>query len=254
MLTSGVLRSVIYGPETAFGQQALASSGKRIRRVSAEINLTRETFESAEISSTAQTTDMRSGTDAVEGTLQGELSPLAYSDFFEAALRGTWSTPPTAVADVSITNSGSNKITRTTGSFITDGFKIGDTVMLEGFTATSVNGRALTVTAVSALELTVADTLVTEASGATKKVKLAGKKLMIPLDPASRTDKSFTFESYIQNLTISEVALGCKISEFELSIQPNAMATVSFGILGKTMTQSTGAQYFTSPAAAPTGS
>lgn len=89
-LTSGVLREISYSKESAFGVKPEKTGAKRLRRVTAEINLERETFESAEITSTAQTSDMRSGTDSVKGSLNGEVSPGSYSDFFASLLRGTW--------------------------------------------------------------------------------------------------------------------------------------------------------------------
>ena len=77
-LTSGVLREISYSEESAFGVKPEKTGAKRLRRVTAEINLERETFESAEITPTAQTSDMRSGTDSVKGSLNGEVSPGSY--------------------------------------------------------------------------------------------------------------------------------------------------------------------------------
>lgn len=65
---------------------------------------------------------------------------------------------------------------------------------------------------------------------------------------------SFTIEQVYPDLDISEVFLGCRVGEMNVSIQPNAMATVTFGFQGKDMTTGTGAQSpaFASPTAATT--
>lgn len=55
--------------------------------------------------------------------------------------------------------------TRASGSFLTDGFGIGDEIVAAGFAQASNNGRAL-VRAVTALAMTVDRTLATEAAGA----------------------------------------------------------------------------------------
>jgi hypothetical protein len=63
-----------------------------------------------------------------------------------------------------ITSVGSaNDYTRTSGSFVTDGYKVGDMVFASGFTNSGNNGL-MTVSAVAALTLTVNETLVAEAS------------------------------------------------------------------------------------------
>lgn len=251
MLTSGVLRNISYAKETEFGVKPAAKTGKLIRRVSAEINLTRETFESAEITSTAQTSDMRSGSDAVEGSISTELSSGSYADFFAALLRGTWADGVTFTGNIGVS---AGAFTDAANGFVTKGFKVGDVISTSGFTNTKANGRFV-ITKVVAGELSV-DGLegVTEAAASGRTVKVAGKKLAIPKE--TRTDDSFTIESWFTNLQVSEVATGVKFSECEISIQPNAMATANFSLMGKTVESKTGsdARYFTSNTPAPTSS
>lgn len=67
---------------------------------------------------------------------------------------------------------------------------------------------------------------------------------------------SFTFEQYYPDLDISEVFTGCRVGDMNVSMQPNGMATISFGIQGQGMTtQSTNsAPVFASATAATTTS
>lgn len=65
---------------------------------------------------------------------------------------------------------------------------------------------------------------------------------------------SFTIEQVYPDLDISETFLGCRIGDMSASVQPNGMATISFGIQGQSMSTTTGASspVFASPTAATT--
>lgn len=251
-IPSGVNRQVIYAKEAAgqWGVPALASAGKYLRRTTIDLSLTRDMYESAEISSTAQTLDARNGMDKVEGTLNAEISAGSYADFWAALLRGPW------VAGVSFTGTTvsaaatTNKFVRSAGSWTTDGFKVGKVINTSGF-ATAANNGNFTILTMTATDLVVDATLVTEAAGASVTVKVAGKTLQIPLLPSARTNDSFTVEQYFDTIGVSRVATGLKVNKADVKISPNSMATVDFGLMGKGMaTAST--PYFTSPAAAST--
>jgi hypothetical protein len=67
---------------------------------------------------------------------------------------------------------------------------------------------------------------------------------------------SFTIEQVYPDLDISESFLGCRIGDMSVSMQPNGMATISFGIQGQNMVTSSGTSspVFASPTAATTTS
>ena len=256
MISSGVNKQVVYSKETvAWGTAPAANTGKYLRRTTLELDLTRDSFESAEISSTAQTSDMRLGSDNVEGTLSGELSPGSYSDLFASLLRGTWAAVTTMTAITVASAATGNKLTRSTGSWITDGFKLGDLVNISGFTApATANNTSAIITALTATDMsldTSSVTLVTKAAGDSVTVATAGKKLIVPLLPASRTDESYTIEQFYNNINVSRLATGVKIGSASVTVAPNAMTTVEFGLMGKNVVSS-GTAYFTTPAAAST--
>lgn len=74
-------------------------------------------------------------------------------------------------------------------------------------------------------------------------------KLFVP--QSGHTNDSFTIESWRSDISVSEIATGCRITQAQISAPSNGMATVAFTVLGQDM--ETGAvQYFTAPTAATT--
>lgn len=258
-LSTGVDRQVIIAKESTYGVSPAAGASARYKdRTEIGLNLTRDTFTSASISSTAQTSDVRGGMDSCDFSLSTELSAGSGELEWAALLRGPW------VAGVSTTSTGiqinasTNKIIRATGSWITDGFKRGDLITVSGAT-NAANNIAYVIIAITALEITYGvvintNTPVTEAAGASITVKVPGKKLVIPLTPAARTNDSFTVEQWFSAAGVSERYVGIKIGSASVEINPNAFVTCEFSGTGSTMLEPGVAQYFTSPAAAPTTS
>ena len=243
-IPSGVQKIVTYAKETTWGTQA-SGTGQSLRRTSAEINLQRQSFTATEITSTAQTSDMRLGVRKVTGQLKGEVSPAAYKDFLASLLRSTWTAGVSVTGTTYSANATTGVFGASSGSFLTSGFMVGDLVQVSGFVNGGNNGY-FTVTAVTATSLTVdnsASTMVTEAAGASVTIAVSGKKVFTPVAAASRTDDSYTIEQWYQGVSVSEVALGCKIAKASFSIQPNAMASVDFEIMGANMTTSGTQQY-----------
>jgi hypothetical protein len=155
-IPSGVQKSVIVGKESTWGTKPAAGTGKYVRRVSLDLNLTRDNYESAEISSTAQTSDVRNGMNKVEGTLSAELSCGTYSDLFASIARGAWVTGSTNTAAVIAANAVSNKLIRSAGDWLALGFRVGDPVVVSGFTApATANNTSFVVVAVTSTDLTL---------------------------------------------------------------------------------------------------
>ena len=255
--TSAVEKSVIVGAEAAFGTIAPANSGKLKTRVSLELNLTRDTYQSARIDSSAQVTGMRSGINKIEGSFSDEVSCGEHAEFYAALLRGEWTTGGSTTSSAIGINGTTGVVTRGSGSWITDGHKNGDVVTISGAT-TAGNNINVIISDLAALTFKAtpvndAATLTTEAAGATITIALAGKKLIIPIALDDRTDKSFTFEQVYPSLSISDRFTGCKIESASFDYKPSAMSTVEFSVLGKAKA-SESTQYFTSPASATTTS
>ena len=249
---SGVFKQVTYKPETTYGVLPAQSAAQALRRVTSSLNLSKDTFQSNEIRTDFQVADFRHGLRKVGGTIAGELSAKTYADFIAAALKKDFAAG-VAISGASITvagTSGAWTLTRATGSFLTDGVKIGDVVRLTAgaFNASNI-GKNILVTGVTATVLTGrtlnGSALVAEGPIASATVTVIGKKTMVP--QTGHTDKSFSIEHWFPDVPASEVFSGCKVSKVSLAMPATGMSTISVELAGKDATAGA-AQYFTSPA------
>lgn len=250
-LATGVSKELRYKRETTWGTAAGATGGQLLRRVTSDLSLTKESYQSNEIRTDYQIADFRHGVRSVAGSITGELSPKTYADFFAAALRKDFSAGGTtgAVAVLAVTNTGT-KFTRSTGSFVTDGFKVGDVVSASGFTTANNNSHYCLVTAVAALTLNIAPldgvVLTDESKGNTVTIAVVGKKTYTP--ETSHTDNSFSIEHWHDDVNQSELFTGCKVDTIEVGLPPTGMSTITIGMMGKDVTTGT-SEYFTTPTA-----
>lgn len=253
-IATGIAKQVAFKRETTWGTAAGATGAKYLRRVTSDLSLAKETYQSNEIRTDYQVADFRHGVRSVEGTIAGELSPLTYAPFIAAALRKDFVVGGTsgAVATISITTTGT-KFARSGGSFVTDGFKVGDVVSATGFVAANNNSHYALVTTVAALSMdfvTLDGVPLTDVvAGATVTLSVVGKKTYTP--ETAHTDDSFTFEHFYSDVAQSEVFTGCKVNTLAVSLPPTGMATIDIGLMGKDIATGTAA-YFTTPTAATT--
>lgn len=253
---SGIYKQVTYKEELTYGVLPASAAGQSIRRVSSSLDMTKDTYQSAEIRTDFQMADFRHGGRKVAGSINGELSAKTYSDFMAAALKKNFTaTVPITGASITVGGvAGAYTFTRAAGSFLTDGVKIGDVVRLTAgaFNAANIN-KNIMVTAVTALALTGlvlnASPLVAEGPIASATVTVVGKKSMIP--QSGHTDKSFSIEHWYPDVPTSEVFSGCKVSKITLSLPPTGMATCNVEFTGKDSVTNA-AQYFASPSAITT--
>jgi hypothetical protein len=253
-IAAGVLQTLRYKAESSFGTAPGASGAQLLRRVSADLSLEKDTFESAEIRPDLQRYDYRHGVRKVTGSIKGELSPGTYKDFLAAALRRAF-TAVTALSGLTITIAGAGPtytLTRSAGDFLAGGIKIGHVVQLTAgsFTAGNLN-KNLLVVGVTALALTVyvlnGSTLTTEGPIASATVTVPGKVTYAPT--SGHLDNSFAIERWYSDVSLSELFTGCKVATVDVNLPPSGMAEIDLGIMGQNITTA-GAQYYTSPTAA----
>lgn len=249
----GVNNKVAYKKETTWGTAAGATGAKYLRRVSADFNLTKETYQSEEIRTDYQVADFRHGVRRAEGSLNGEFSAGSYADFFAAALRRDFTAATLTGASITVTVTGSvYKLVRASGSFLTDGWKVGMVVRCTGLTTTADNGKNLLVAAVAALDVTVVpldgSTLTAQGTATSATFSAPGKVTYVPA--TGHTDTSFTVEQFFSDIQQSEVYTGLKVNSVGVSIPATGMTTVDFGFMGKDLAQTGTTQYFTTPTAA----
>ena len=251
---SGVFNQLTYKVESTYGTAPSAGSAQSLRRVTSDLNLVKDTYQSNEIRTDQQMQDMRHGVRRVQGTISGELSPGTYADFMAAALRKDF-VAVSALTGLSLTvaASGSNwTITRATGDFLTSGIKKGDVIRI---TAGSVNALNLNKNAlILALTATVATVRVLNGSAmfaegpiATCTITLTGKKTWAPT--TGHTNKSYSIEHWFADLVQSEVYTGCQPSTIDVELPASGLATVAIGVMGQGVTAAA-SQYFTTPTAA----
>ncbi len=260
----GISKLVAFNKEVTFGT-AVAAGAQYLRRVSATLDLTKQTYTSAEILTSQQVRDMRHGVKGVTATLNGEISPGAYAPFFGSILRRLFTTGATSGALTNVTAAAGppGTFTRAAGSWITDGFKIGDIVRWTGWTtggSTANNARNYRITALTATVMTVGtattgavgkpEAVVAQASGDSVTVSVVGKKTYVPA--TGQINESYSLESWFPDVSESELFTGCRVGTIGLSLPPSGMATINIGFVGQNMTPDT-TQFFTTPTDVTTG-
>ena len=204
----------------------------------------------------AGTTPMgRLGYKTVDGSFNGELSIGGVTDMMaEAILRSAWVASSDLVTCdggavwTSLEVTGTNEITLAgTGSFVTQGVKVGDVVRISNGTPAGNDNLNLRVITVAANVLTVAGTQLTTGAADTDAVLTRLKKVVSGATPTRRT---YTVEQYKQNKDMTELFVGCVLVGMKLSFKPGAYATVQYTFMGmdRTALATSTSPYFTTPA------
>lgn len=252
-ISKGTSKQVGYKRETTWGTLAGASSGKLLRRVTASFNLVKEAYESGEIRTDRQVADFRHGVRSAEGSLNGELSPASYSDFMGSIVGRDFTTITLGAAvNTTVTVVGTTyTLVRATGSWITDGVKVGMVVRASGLTATADNARNLLVASMTATNLVVVPlngvALTAQAVASSVTLTAPGKQTFVPA--TGHTDDSYTVEEWYSDIAQSEVYTGMKVNSVAVQLPATGLSTIDIGFAGKDLTQAGTTQYFTSPAA-----
>lgn len=257
-LAKGIAKVVAIKKETTWGTLAGAAGSRYLRRVTSAFNLAKETYQSEEIRTDYQVADYRHGVRSAEGQVSGEFSPGSYSDLIAAALAKDFAAG-VAITGAAINTAASGSqytLTRGAGSYITDGFRIGDVVRITAATALNADtiNKNLLITALTPTVATVSvlngSTLTVPGTGTAVSLSVTGKKTYIP--QTGHTSDSFTVEEWFANITQSEVYTGCKVNTVGISIPSTGMSTIDFNFMGKDLTQVGTSQYFTTPTAQST--
>ena len=161
--------------------------------------------------------------------------------------------PSSSSASITIAVAGSlYTVTRATGDFLTDGFKVGQVVRLTGAGLNVANSaKNLLIAAISSTVLTVkvvnTSALVAEGPIAAVTVAAIGKTTFVP--SSGHTDQSYTVEEFYADIAQSEVYTGMKLNSMAVQLPATGLTTIDFGFAGKDLTQSGTSQYFTAPTA-----
>jgi hypothetical protein len=253
-IAKGTAKQVGYKKESSFGTLAGATNGKLLRRVTANFNLTKETYESGEIRTDRQIADFRHGVRSATGSLNGELSPASYADFIGSVVARDF-TAGVSSTGLSITIAAVGNtytLTRSAGNFLSQGYKVGTVIRMTavGLNAanvdnnlliTNVNDTVLTVTTINGSSLTP------EGPIASVDIATVGKTTFVPA--TGHTDQSYTIEEWYGDIAQSEVFTGMKVNSVAVQLPATGLTTVDVGFAGKDMAQTGTTQYFSSPTA-----
>lgn len=252
-ISKGTSKVVAYKKESEWGTLAGSSGGKLLRRVTASFNLVKEAYESGEIRTDRQIADYRHGVRSAEGSLNGELSPASYADFMGSIVGKDFAAVTLgSAAQTTVTVSGSTyTLVRSTGSWLTDGIKVGMVIRASGLTATADNAKNLLVASVTATNVVVVPlngvALTAQAVASSVTLTVPGKQTFVPT--TGHTDQSYTVEEFYGDIAQSEVYTGMKLNSMAVQLPATGLTTVDFGFAGKDLTQTGTSQYFTSPTA-----
>ena len=222
--------SLSYGNEVTYGT-APGGQPRELRYTGESLKAAIGTARSAEVKGDRMTADILRIANQPAGNIQAELSYLSHGDLIAAAL---WSAAATTSVTLTNTifaiNSGAGTLTRSSGSFVSDGFVAGSWIRVSGF-ANAGNNSVFKVTTVAALTLTLAvmgSTLVTESAGATVTIKQSFDRI------GGTTQNSLTIEkNFADNTNDYELLTGCLVNTWGLVIPVQGIITHDFGIVAQ---------------------
>jgi hypothetical protein len=232
-----------------------ASSAVVLRRVGSTLDLTKATYESAEIRADRQVQDFRHGMRSVTGALSGEISPGTWFPFLEAACRGS-GVAPIALSNTELTSAAADNalstITFAGGDPVALGLGVGDVIRLTNMTAAGNNNTNFTILSfggTSNRTLTVTPTPTTQSADTTFNLSRPGRTIIVPASGHVR--RKLAVEAYAEDLDIARLFTECRVSGFRLGLPATGMATIECPIVGRNMQVLSGASapYFTSPTA-----
>lgn len=255
-VAQGINKILTYKKQTGLGSAASGTGGQKLRRETSSFSAPADTYTNNEIVSHQQSTGVTHGVVKPAGQINGILSPGTYAALVGSLLRKDL-VAVSAITGLSLTiaTSGSNyTITRASGSFITDGLKVGNVVRITAGTFTagtkdknllivSMTGTVLTVKVVNGTALTAEGPI----SSAT--ITAPGKKSYVPA--TGHTTDYYTFEEYYSDLTKSETFTDCQIAQASFDLPATGNATIQLDAPGRQRTLGS-SQVLTSPAAETT--
>lgn len=188
---------------------------------------------SNEVRAKRQVFEARHGFNSVDGSVPCELAMQDFDDQIEAGMSGTWAAFTTTGINLGADQT-THSYTRASGSWITDGFRVGDVIVGTGFSASSgANNLQRTVVAVTASALTIDQTgtngdLVTESSASSRTISVVGKRI----DVGTVAPRCFTIERQFTDITQYQPFRGVAINTMKFSAQPDKLVMLEFGLVG----------------------
>lgn len=255
MSAQGINKITVLKQQTGLGVPATGAGGQVLRRKTSVAKKSRATYTNDEIVQHQQSTGVNLGTASTSWDFDGLLSPGTYAVPLQSLLRKVFAAgAATAAAAITIAGTGPTyTVTRGSGSYLTDGVKVGDVVTLGGGSFNAANaGNNLLVAGLTATVATVVtingSTLVAEGPIAGGVMTVAGKKSLVPM--TGHTDTLFTVEEWYGDLNKSELFPDLRIGQADIGLPASGNATIKLASQGLGVRTRGNAQVLTSPAAA----
>lgn len=220
-------------PEVVYGTTPATPAFQPIRHTGCTIAVSKDSLQSEELRDDRQIADFRHGAVRVGGDIPVEVSFGSHDTILEALLGGTWvPTKQTLNQQVSATTTG---LARAAGSFLTDGFVVGDVVINSGFTNAGNNGLFRIAAGLTATTMPL-----TPLAGQTLAVEAAASRTVSSqraILKAGTTRRSFTAERYFADILTANKPYhrftGVEFNTMAMEVRANAMATATFGVVGQ---------------------
>src|SRR3990167_4135450 len=256
----GINKQIAFAKQTVLGTTIAGAGGFVRRRVTGGFNLETDSYDNNEIVAHQQSTGATYGLKKGSGKISGLLSPATYKYEFQSVLRKDFVAGATTGAIITVTAASTSGVqgtfTRSSGSYLTDGFKIGDIVRWTGWaggSATNNNSVNMMIIALTATVMTVTrfDTvaIVSDAAGDSVTCTVVGKKTLAPL--TAHTNDYYTVEEWYPGNTKSELFGDVQPAKIDLGLPATGNATIAIDYVALSRVLGT-SRVLTSPTAETT--
>jgi hypothetical protein len=252
-IAKGANKLLIMKRQTAKGTLAVAGSGGQvIRRDTSTFDRSKESYTTeSEQTSRKQLMSSRHGAVTVNGSLSALFSPGTYADFFAALLMREF----TAIANITgvtatVAAAGTNTftLTRTTGSWFTDGAKIGRVIRPTAGLAIGSRRNLLIVAITSATAMTVMPlnrkALAIETAVPACTFTFPGGVTYVP--ETAHTDIYYTAEEWFPEVPRSQINQDVKAASVNVRLPGSGNAGLDWTFLGLDQTKAA-VRYFSAP-------
>lgn len=217
-------RELASGREDVFGQVPAVPAQIEVRALKGySLNVEPGTIENNEQHSDRMSRPNQPGNKKGDFSFPFQLGYGDFDEYFEEAMGGTWTPLASTTGAITIAAAGKT-FTRAAGSFLTDGFAVGQEIRTTNF-VTGANNGSFIITAVSALVITCAN-----AAGLVDEVGPAGVNIKTAIDvlKVGNTPRSRYFEDRNPDANLYELYNGCVMNAFDIAIEPEKKANGTF--------------------------
>jgi hypothetical protein len=209
----------VFGPNDSTARVLEVNSG-------AGMSLTKAVVVSGAIRPTLVPLRPRHGARSAAGTMAFDLQVGPHETLIEAAFRATFSAPLAAVVTGVTFSTATSLLSRPGGSWLTDGFRNGDTITLS---AGTMIGRPLLITNVTTSTLLVVNLSDAVTMSATDVTVTRGQKVL--MGAAAPVQREFSIEHFESINAKSERYINARVGSFGVNMPAEGAVTLEMGFV-----------------------